>query len=316
MNAQLRRAPAAMPIDVAQLPSIEARTPAPPRVAGPPSLDAFFIADGLGGQRLCVFHAAQAMGGAPHAAVLYVHPFAEEMNKSRRMAALHARQLAAAGCDVLLIDLHGCGDSSGDFGDAGWQGWIDDVKRGCAWLRQRSSAPLWLWGLRTGALLAVEAARQAALDCHLLLWQPSTSGKAALQQFLRLKAAAGIVGGDAAAPNTRSLLAELDAGRAVEVAGYTLGPALAQGLAAAALLPLDGRRGAARRVEWIDVHVTLDADAQPGAAARSAVAAWQQAGWQVRHRMVQGPSFWGTTEIEDAPSLLAASLDAVVAAAP
>ena len=299
-------------------PHTEPRTPAPQHATQhvtQPSFDAFFVADCIGGQRLCVFHAAQAMESAPRAAVLYVHPFAEEMNKSRRMAALHARAVAAAGCDVLLIDLHGCGDSSGDFGDAGWQQWIDDVLRGCAWLRQRSSAPLWLWGLRAGALLAVEAARQAALDCNLLLWQPSTSGKTALQQFLRLKTAAGIVGGDAAAPSTQSLRAELDAGRAVEVAGYTLSPALAQGLAAAALQPLPCGSGAARRVEWIDVQVTLDGDAQPGAAARNALEAWRQAGWQVRHRMVQGPSFWGTTEIEDAPSLLAASLDAVVATA-
>jgi alpha/beta superfamily hydrolase len=40
------------------------------------------------------------------------------MNKARRMAALQARALAALGYGVLLLDLHGCGDSSGDFGDS------------------------------------------------------------------------------------------------------------------------------------------------------------------------------------------------------
>ena len=301
-----------MPIDVTPLPHIDQDITARPRVMQPSSFEAFFIADGAGGQRLCVFHPSQAQPGAARAAVLYVHPLAEEMNKSRRMAALHARQLAAAGCDVLLIDLHGCGDSSGDFGDAGWQQWIDDVLRGCAWLRQRSSAPLWLWGLRAGALLAVEAARQATLACDLLLWQPSTSGKAVLKQFLRLKTAAGIVGGDATAPSTQSLRGELDAGRAVEVAGYTLAPALANGLAAATLQPLTRPPDrAATRLEWIDVHVTQGAGAEPAAASRAGIDAWREAGWQVRHRMVQGPSFWGTSEIEDAPSLLAASLGAL-----
>ncbi len=68
-------------------------------------------------------------------AVVYVHPFAEEMNKSRRMAALQSRALAAAGFAVLQIDLLGCGDSSGDFGDASWDEWIDDVLLAVRWLR-------------------------------------------------------------------------------------------------------------------------------------------------------------------------------------
>ena len=49
---------------------------------------------------------------------MYAHPFCEEMNKARRMAALQSRRLAALGYSVLQIDLFGCGDSSGDFADA------------------------------------------------------------------------------------------------------------------------------------------------------------------------------------------------------
>ena len=67
--------------------------------------------------------------------MVYIHPFAEEMNKARRMAALQSRALAAAGFDVLQIDLLGCGDSSGDFGDATWNDWVNDVVHGCRWLR-------------------------------------------------------------------------------------------------------------------------------------------------------------------------------------
>jgi hypothetical protein len=50
-------------------------------------------------------------------AILYVHPFAEEMNKSRRMAALQARPVRSR-LTVLQIDLYGCGDSDGNFADA------------------------------------------------------------------------------------------------------------------------------------------------------------------------------------------------------
>ena len=122
--------------------------------------EAFFlpIPSLSGGQRFCVYHPAQ--GGVMRGQVLYVHPLAEEMNKSRRMAAQQARALSTAGFAVLQIDLLGCGDSSGDFGDATWSAWIDDVLAACHWLRIRrtsvnsagstKSVPLWLWGLRSG----------------------------------------------------------------------------------------------------------------------------------------------------------------------
>ncbi len=103
------------------------------------------------GERLCLHHphaGAQARG-----AVLYAHPLGEEMNKSRRMAALQARALAAAGFDVLQIDLMGCGDSSGDF-ESCHLGRLDRRSAGGGPLAAaRCDAPLWLWGLRAGALL-------------------------------------------------------------------------------------------------------------------------------------------------------------------
>ncbi len=144
-------------------------------------------ADGEGpsGQRFCLFHPAQA--SQVLGAVLYIHPFAEEMNKSRRMAAMQSRALAKAGFAVLQIDLLGCGDSSGDFGDASWQSWLDDVQRGAKWLAERVQAPLWLWGLRAGCLLAVDAARNISPTPNFIFWAPTPSGKLLLQQFLRLE---------------------------------------------------------------------------------------------------------------------------------
>ncbi len=74
--------------------------------------EAFFlpVANAQHSQRFCLFHPAQ--GRASGAPLLYLHPFAEEMNKSRRMAALQSRALAEHGYAVLQIDLLGCGDSS------------------------------------------------------------------------------------------------------------------------------------------------------------------------------------------------------------
>ena len=102
-------------------------------------LDTQFRPDG---RRFCLFHAPQ---GTPRGWIVHLHPFAEEMNKSRRMAALQSRVFAAAGYGVLRIDLLGCGDSAGDFGDATWQGWVDDLVAACGWVRERDAlAPLWL----------------------------------------------------------------------------------------------------------------------------------------------------------------------------
>ena len=240
--------------------------------------------------------------GEPKGLVLYVHPWAEEMNKSRRMAALQARALAEDGFAVLQPDLLGCGNSEGDLSDATWPRWLDDVTASAAWLQQRlgSDKPLWLWGQRLGALLAAQAADRLPRCDGLLFWQPSTSGKTVLQQFLRLKTAGQLAsgGGREAAQPVRQQLA---AGQTLEIAGYRLSPALAQGLEGAALKP------PARpcRVEWLEVGPPDAQDISP--AAQQAAGRWREAGCAVRAQVVGGPSFWQTVEIEDAPALITAT---------
>lgn len=262
----------------------------------------FIPADGpTGGQRFCMYHppVGQAAG-----AVVYVHPFAEEMNKSRRMAALQSRALAAAGYAVLQIDLHGCGDSSGEFADATWTTWLADVATAARWLRARHAAPLWLWGLRAGCLVATEAATLLDEPCHFMFWQPPAAGKNLLQQFLRLKMAAEMLDGKAAGV-TDALRAQLAAGQTVEIAGYSLGPSLAQGLEQAQLRS----PAAATRSIWLETSTRTDAALLP--ATQSAMAAWRQTGHDIHAAAVTGPAFWQTQEIEDAPALLAATLQSL-----
>jgi exosortase A-associated hydrolase 2 len=260
------------------------------------TLDAFYL-PAAAGQRFCLFHQPPD-GRAWRGALVYIHPFAEEMNKSRRMAALQARALALAGYAVLQIDLDGCGDSSGDFGDASWPRWIEDAILAAAWLRQRSDAPLWLWGLRTGALLAVEAASKIALPSRLLLWQPVHSGKQFVQQFLRLKLAGEMQGGDGKGLMAR-LREQLANGESVEIAGYRLSPSLACGLESAELsLPAQ-----AARIELIELSSRPGAVLSPQASARLAAAP------VARGTVVGGPAFWQTAEIAECPELIATSID-------
>ncbi len=288
--------------------------------------EAFFLPSEspAGGQRFCLYHAPNGhtpMGTSPQGLIVYIHPLAEEMNKSRRMAALQSRAFADAGYAVLQIDLLGCGDSSGDFGDASWQAWVDDVVQGCHWLQAttRTAAvgaapmPIWFWGLRAGCLLAVEAAAQISSPINFLFWQPPSSGKPLFQQFLRLKVAGDMLGGQGKGV-MEALRQQLSDGTAVEIAGYMLSSALASGMERSTLSWPQPNSATATtftsgRVEWLELSTREDAALSP--ASVKTVEQWANAGFSVHSHVVTGPAFWQTSEIEEAPALLAASVAAI-----
>ena len=266
--------------------------------------EAFFLNCGLA-RRFCLFHPPPAAGSA-RASILYLHPFAEELNRSRRMAALQARQLAQAGYAVLQMDLYGCGDSDGDFGDATWAQWVSDADAALDWIKQRCLAPLWLWGLRAGSLLAADVLKRRSDVAGLLLWQPQLSGKQALRQFLRIKLAeqmlsGGTNGGDA------QLRQRLLQGRSVEIAGYTLSPALGLEMELVELnvpdVPL--------RIECLVVAPGSESAPAPALATR--LAQWGTAGHSARATVVNGAPFWQMAEPKEVPALLEATIQAMAA---
>ena len=260
--------------------------------------DAFFL-DTADGPRFCLFHAPS---GECRGALVYIHPFAEEMNRSRRMAALQARALAAQGIGVLLLDLHGCGDSAGDFGDASWDGWLRDIAAARAWIEDKLGRTAGLWGLRLGALLAVAHAQRAPDPPErLLLWQPVTLGSGYLNQFLRLRLAGELLQGGSDTGGTEALRASLKAGESLEIAGYTLSPALAEGIDAA-----DARALAPRcPIHWCEV-IAASGRPLPPAAAR-VIDTWKLQGSRVEVHLAEGPQFWAAPETIDCPNLIAAT---------
>jgi exosortase A-associated hydrolase 2 len=260
----------------------------------------FFLGGGAD-RRFCLFHRP---AGPCRGAVLYVPPFAEELNRTRRMAALGARRLAAHGYGVLQIDLLGTGDSAGDFGDARWDLWKQDLDAGAAWLRARVEQPLTLWGLRLGVLLALDHARTAAYPlAPLLLWQPVASGSTYLTQFLRLRTANAMLGDDAAAQmGTKALRAALQAGETLEIAGYDLSPELARAIDE---LPAPDAMMPPVAAHWFDVP---GAPGQaPGPAAARVKAAWEAQGTLLHVHTVTGSPFWATTAVSTCPALLDAT---------
>jgi exosortase A-associated hydrolase 2 len=262
-------------------------------------LEAFFLS-AAGGERFCIFHPAS---GAPLGSILYVHPFAEEMNKSRRMAALQARAFCARGYNVLQIDLLGCGDSSGDFGDARWNAWHEDVALAADWLARHTEGPVHLWGLRLGALLALDHSRQAGRSfAGLLMWQPVVSGTQFMTQFLRLRLGSEMLAGAAAGSGTGELRAQLAAGRALEISGYELAPQLASAIERLDLAALAPKNVPAH---WFEVN----AEGKPSPGLRRVAQAWSTTGAEVDLRAVRGEPFWSSVELCECPELICATSD-------
>lgn len=263
-----------------------------------PRLSPFFLPGPAG--RLFALLIEPPPGTGTERGVLYVPPFAEEMNRSRRMAALQARRLAERGSAVLLLDLYGTGDSDGDFRDARWEIWRADIAAALSWLQDKGLGPLQLWGLRLGALLAVDAAAGPSPTLErIILWQPVVSGDALLTQFLRIRVAAAM---DRAHPGetTTALKSLLMEGTGVEVAGYELAPDLARALASARLESPSPPPEVP--VHWLEI--VAEAGAPPLPASRRVHQIWRDAGVGLIAETVTGEPFWALQEITLAPNLL------------
>lgn len=233
------------------------------------------------------------------------------MNKSRRMAALQSRRLAAAGYIVLQVDLFGCGDSSGALADAAWEIWKLDLKIALEWLRPRVDGPLDLWGLRLGATLAADVARDPDLGIEqLLLWQPVSNGEQFLTQFLRLRLAAEMLADGAAQSGVRELRDTLARGTPLEIAGYDLHPRMAAEIDALRLADLVP---SVARVHCLEVSATAEPKLSP--ASQRAMDAWRSKGLDIRAGAVKGESFWSTIEITECGALLAATDESLRGAA-
>jgi exosortase A-associated hydrolase 2 len=159
--------------------------------------------------------------------IIHIPAFAEEMNVSRRMIAVQARKFVAQGHAVLILDLFGTGESKGDFGDATWEIWLQNIDSAISWLNQKGFKGITLWGLQLGSLLAMNFANRYPNRIQgLISWQPVLNGDVFVTQFLRLRVAAAMMNNNAPSEKTSDLKQQLLNGKKIEVAGYWLNPDL------------------------------------------------------------------------------------------
>jgi exosortase A-associated hydrolase 2 len=258
-----------------------------------------FFMQGARGRLFCLW-LSPPPGVAVRGAVLLIPPFAEEMNKSRRQLTLQARAFAQSGFRVLLLDLYGTGDSEGDFADARWETWIEDLVSAATWLQSHGAEGLTLVGLRLGAVLAAELAQRLPRPPErLILWQPVITGRQHVDQFLRLRVAANVLGnGDGV--TVRAIRESLIDRQSVEVAGYELTADAVKQIDARDLLQLTP--SSSIHVDWVEIVRSKERGVAP--ASQRLIEAWRERSADVRTELVIGESFWSTVEIVVVPELI------------
>jgi len=234
-------------------------------------------------------------------AILHIPAFAEEMNKSRHMVAMQAREFAKSGYPVLVFDLFGTGDSEGAFSDATWEIWKNDINTVCQWLIEQGILTINLWGLRSGALLAMDFIVDAKIKFDkLLCWQPVLNGEMFVMQFLRLRVAAAIMDKSLPPEKTTDLKHQLLAGKVVEVAGYTLNPDLIN-----PLMNLFADNINLKDIDQINIFELVSSyekGISPGN--NKLIEDLQRIGKVVSVNVVIGSPFWSTQEIVEVPDLI------------
>lgn len=257
------------------------------------------------GNRFCLYHSLPSNVSCK-GTFIYIPPFGEEMNKARRMAALQARAFNRIGYDVLQIDLFGCGDSSGEFREARWDIWKQDIAFAVNWLKERSTAPINLWGCRLGALLALDFAGSVVYHINnILLWQPILNGQSFLTQFLRLELASKIFSPDSQEINSVSLLRNtLANGKVLEIAGYELSPELT---GAIDRLKINDFNPTNHAIHWIEVVADIN---RPISSAKiNIMGKWKKGGNTVEITQVSCLPFWVTQEISECQNLISITTD-------
>lgn len=251
---------------------------------------------------LFALHRGPQAPGADSECFVLAPSFAEEMNRCRYMCTMLACRLAQLGCGFLSVDLYGTGDSAGDFSEADWTTWRDDIDAACDHARQIGYGRISLLGIRLGALLAMELAQRPAVFHRVVLWQPVISGKTALTQFMRIRIAASLER-DEEAGSIAEFERQLDSGQHVQVAGYDVSPELYKAIRAAQLD--SGLDYGGMPIAWF--NTLASEDRKTPRAELDFLDRWRASGANVKHSTVFGPSYWAVHERSLAPALVDAT---------
>ncbi len=245
-------------------------------------------------------HFSSAVGKATEC-ILHVPAFTEEMNKSRHMVAMQARGFVEQGFSVLVLDLWGTGDSQGDFSEATWKSWLNNIDVAVTWIQDKGYQSISLWGLRSGVLLSLDYLHQYSVDINkLICWQPVLNGEQFIMQFLRLRIASAMMNKNAPQEKTSDLKRQLLDGQHVEVAGYQLNPALVN--------PMMALRAKQLKLNTVNqchlFELTSDAELEASFSTTQWLNNIEQQTVNITLDIINGSLFWATQEITEASELI------------
>jgi len=233
--------------------------------------------------------------------ILFIPPFAEELNRSRHMISHQARRFAAMGYGVLILDLYGTGDSEGILEDASIDIWQKDILAAMSWLSETAPAPLIFWAMRSGALIAADLIQKnQGLTDLLILWSPVTNGEKFINQFKRIKLA-GQASKATSSEITRENLSSEDI---IEIAGYGLSQKMIHDFSALALNKMNLPKSLA--IKWLDISLSAPPRLSP--AAQIIIEEWQNDHMDITAEAVKDVSFWALQEPEFAQDYSAHTL--------
>ncbi len=236
--------------------------------------------------------------------VIVIPPFAEEMNRCRKMMSLQAQSFARNGIRAVLFDLYGTGDSGGDFSDASWQTWCDNIASVLSRVVDTSRGAVSFLAIRFGALVLYSCHSELSTRAgRVVLWSPCTSGSTFLRQFLRIRIAAQMGGNDIRKESLADLMERFESGESVEVAGYEISPDLARSMSLATLSA--DNFGASPPVHWFET--VSSPDAPPPVASKALIDELHRSHAELTLATTCGDRFWNSVEITTNPSLVEAT---------
>jgi uncharacterized protein len=245
---------------------------------------------------------APASGGA-RAAVLVVHPFAEEKKFSHRVLVELARALAEKNVATLRFDLSGEGDSSGESEDATLDAWLEDIASARAELAKRfPGVPLTLLGLRLGATLALASAAQSPTPA-LVMWEPIQSGAKYVDETLRRRMIKEMMTTGKKATGRDAVLAQIQADGFLDLDGLAIGKKLIEDISTLDAKALAGK--ATGRALLVQIAF----NAKVSAALEELAASMRAAGAQADAIGIKEQVIWDRVELVEAKELITATVD-------
>lgn len=224
--------------------------------------------------------------GAPRAGLVLVNPYGEEtVNTYNRLSRWGKNVARDSNIAVLRFHPYGTGESDGTHADYNLEGAASDLTTALAHFRTLvPDAPLVaVLGVRFGAAIALCAAKRAPFDA-LAMWCPVANLKAYARELLRFKATTNMVQQkqDGARTSLKSMVADLTAGKNVDIVDYLMSPASYE-----QMLPVLGfpEEPPAKRIAIL-ARPEEDGDVV------TQIEGWRQKGASVLHQVHKVPVFW------------------------